>query len=342
MVAATCDTVRHDGAVVEAAGPRIGWSDLPADVRGAVEALLGGPVVQAVGQRGGFSPGTADRVLTRDGRRAFVKAVHPGLDAFAAGLHRRELALTAHLPSWVPAPRLLGGWDEGDDGWVVLVLEDVEGVQPSVPWRAHELDAVLAVLRDLSGSPVPGALASALPSLASDLVPAFGGWERLAVDPPVGLDAWAGAHLGDLVARAARAAAAADGDRLVHGDARSDNLLLRPDGGVAVVDWPSASVGCAWFDTLCVLVDVRLRDAAREHDVEALLAPSAAGVDPEQVTAVLAGMAGYFVDASRLPAPPALPTLRAFQAAEGAAALGWLRERLGDPAAREGTADLAR
>ena len=54
---------------------RIGWLDLPIHVRTAVEDILGSEVVQFVGQRGGFSPGTADRVLTSSGKRAFVKAV---------------------------------------------------------------------------------------------------------------------------------------------------------------------------------------------------------------------------------------------------------------------------
>ncbi|MDQ6753098.1 MAG: hypothetical protein M3017_06780 [Actinomycetota bacterium] len=48
----------------------------------------------------------------------------------------------------------------------------------------------------------------------------------------------------------------------------------------------------------------------------------------EQVDAVLAALAGYFLDSARQPAPQGIPTLRDFQQAEGAACLGWLRERL--------------
>ena len=40
---------------------RISWADLPGSVRAALEDIVGGPVVSAVSQAGGYSPGTADR-----------------------------------------------------------------------------------------------------------------------------------------------------------------------------------------------------------------------------------------------------------------------------------------
>src|SRR6185437_5917666 len=97
-------------------------------VRAAVEGIVGGPVVAAQTQRGGFSPGTADRVRTADGRRAFVKAVSPAQNEFSAVLHRREAVVTAALPGYAPTPRLLGCYDDGD--WVALVLEDIDGRHP--------------------------------------------------------------------------------------------------------------------------------------------------------------------------------------------------------------------
>lgn len=60
--------------------------------------------------------------------------------------------------------------------------------------------------------------------------------------------------------------------------------------------------------------------------------PLGRNADPAGVTAVLAALTGYFVAASLKPAPPGLPTLRAFQGAQGAAALRWLRGRLGNAA----------
>ncbi|MYW06486.1 aminoglycoside phosphotransferase family protein, partial [Streptomyces sp. SID3343] len=60
-----------------ASGVRVAWESAPAALRTAVEVRLGAPVVRAVTQVGGFSPGVATRVELADGRRAFVKAVGP-------------------------------------------------------------------------------------------------------------------------------------------------------------------------------------------------------------------------------------------------------------------------
>jgi len=48
--------------------------------------------------------------------------------------------------------------------------------------------------------------------------------------------------------------------------------------------------------------------------------------DFETITWVVTG---YFLAHSRRPPPPGIPTVRAFQAAQGDIALTWLRERLG-------------
>jgi hypothetical protein len=45
------------------------------------------------------------------------------------------------------------------------------------------------------------------------------------------------------------------------------------------------------------------------------------------VNCALASLAGYFTRHSLLPPPPGLPTLRAFQAAQGTVARRWLAQR---------------
>ena len=72
--------------------------------------------VPALAQAGGFSPGTADRVRTADGRRAFVKAVSRTINAHSVELHRREIHVTGNLPEGVAVPRLRGSYDDGE--WV--------------------------------------------------------------------------------------------------------------------------------------------------------------------------------------------------------------------------------
>ncbi|WP_433045134.1 phosphotransferase [Dactylosporangium sp. CS-033363] len=299
--------------MVLASGVRIGWSDLPDKVRAAVEDLLGGPVVAARSQAGGFSPGTADRVVTAAGRRAFVKAVGTSLNPESPGLHRTEAAVVAKLPAGLPTPALLGVYDDGD--WIALAFEDVEGRHPHTPWQHPEIEAALAALAALDVQ-VQG-----LPRLYDETAEDFTGWRNLAADPPAAPDPWVAGHLDLLVELSAHGHAAMAGDALVHGDIRADNLLVRPDGSVLLVDWPFGCAGPAWFDALSLVLNVRLYGGHVPDSV--IHAPG------DDLTGCVAGLAGMFADRARRPDPPGLPTLRKFQQDQADVMLVWLRERLG-------------
>ncbi|GAA3344661.1 hypothetical protein GCM10020358_48810 [Amorphoplanes nipponensis] len=298
-------------------GVRISWADLPDRIRQRVEAVVGGPVVRAASQTGGFSPGTADRVVTADGRRAFVKAVSTRLNSRSVELARAEARVTAQMPPAAPVPRLLAAFDDGE--WVVLIHEDVEGRHPRTPWVEDEIAATVRALRELAAALTPSPL-SGVPTAAEQLAPSFGGWARLAADPPPGLDPWVVTHLDDLRAAADRGlAAVATGATLAHCDVRADNLLVRPDGSVVVVDWPYGCVGPAWLDTVLLAMNVLVHGGPGD----ALLA----GVDRRTATDVIAAFTGDFLERSRHPSP-GIPHVRAFQRAHAEAVLPWLRRRL--------------
>jgi aminoglycoside phosphotransferase (APT) family kinase protein len=291
-----------------------------------VEEILGARVVSARSQPGGLSPGSADRVVTDEGGAAFVKAVSSTQNEESPGIHRMEAAVCRQLPPDVPTARFIGVYDDGD--WVALVLEDVEGRHPATPWVAHELEASLHALatiaRRLTPSPVTG-----LPTAKDSLASTLDGWARLAADTPSDLDPWAAANLDRLVQLGRSGVEALAGDTVVHMDVRADNLLVTPTGEVVLVDWPWACVGAAWADTVALLVNVNLHGG---HDVDQLVSRYAVGAARAQVDGLLAGLAGYFLDGARLPAPPGLPTLRGFQRAQGIATLEWLARRLGSAA----------
>ena len=305
--------------------PRISWPDLPNHVQTGVEQILGEPVVQAAAQQGGFSPGTADRVRTVSGRRAFVKAVGPHLNEHSPALHRREAAITAALPDTLPAPALLGTFDDGD--WVALVLSDVDGRHPHIPWRAGELAAVLDALLVLSRTPVPAALKH-LPTLAEELGGAFRGWDRIRRNPPAGCNPWILENLGVLEQLAESGLEDLKGGSLVHTDVRADNILITPGCRAVLVDWPWACIGQGWMDALGVLVNVRAFDPA--FDVDAVLQSHAVfdAAETGSVDRVLSGLGAYFTDAARLPSPAGPPTLRTFQRQQAEAVIHWLRDRL--------------
>ncbi|WP_336705987.1 phosphotransferase [Oerskovia sp. USHLN155] len=304
---------------------RTTWQELAPQVRADVETILGSEVVLAESQAHGYSPGSADRVRTAAGDRAFVKAVSRTRSADAYDIHRRELDVLRRLPDAAPAPRLLGAHES--DEWVALVIEDVDGRHPGLPPERRELIALLGalleqpVVRDPSG-------AAPFPEATAELAPSFDGWTRLRSDGDVSaLPAWAASHLDELEALAAGAARAAHGDRLVHLDLRFDNLLVDTSARVWVVDWPWAGTGARWIDGVTLLLDARVNGSTVDVDRIAATHPLFRGATREDVDAFLAGLAGYFFDAARHPAPLNMPTLRAFQRRQGVVAIEWLEQR---------------
>ncbi|MDX6429026.1 MAG: hypothetical protein QOE54_1392 [Streptosporangiaceae bacterium] len=312
-----------------AAGIRLPWSAVPETLRQAVEASLGDRVIEAVTQPGGFSPGVAARLRLANGGRAFVKAVGPEPNPNSPDIHRAEARIAAALPRNAPAPLLLDSFDA--DGWVVLLFEDVDGTAPVQPWIPAELSRVMSAVGDLAATLTPTPVDA--PAVADRLASSFRGWRQLAEshrrgeDDAAGLDRWARRHLPDLAVLEAAWSDAAAGTTLAHADLRADNLLLTGDR-VVVVDWPWACVAAPWFDLLAMLPSVRMQGGPMPETLFERH-PVSGNADPEAVTAVLAALAGYFVRQALLPAPPGLPTLRAFQDAQGRVALTWLRIRTG-------------
>jgi len=302
------------------------WADMPAAVRAWVDARLGSPVVAVVDERGGFSPGPACRVRCADGSRAFVKTAGPELNPESPGHHRREARITAALPASPLVPRLLDTYDDGS--WVALLYAEIDGRAPHVPWQRPELDTVLAMLDALHDMLTPCPLA-AVETVATTLADDFRGWRTLASLPqlPSGLDAWSVRYLDRLAALEASWDEASEGDTLLHLDLRADNMLVTSDH-VVFVDWAHASRGAAWFDLACWLPSVAMQGGP---DPESLLVrhAGAASVEADRLTAVVAAIAGYFTYAPTRPAPPGIPKLRAFQAAQGVGARAWLQERTG-------------
>ena len=311
-----------------AAGVRPGWEEVPGRVRAAIEAWLDDRVTVAESAPGGFSPGLAARLQTRDGRRVFVKAVGPEPNPDSSAMHRREIEVVRMLPPEAPVPRLLWSYDEGEEGWVVLVFEDVEGRSPAEPWRPEELDRSLGALAALAGlltpSPLPRTTVGGVDGWS---IIAGGHWRKLVEERPARLDGWSLRHLDRLAELEAGAPEAAAGDTLLHLDLRADNLILTPDR-VVVVDWPHARVGAPWVDLLFFAPSVAMQGGPPPEELLSRY-PPARLADPDAITAVVCAIAGFFVGEGLRPAPPGLPTLRAFQIAQGEVARSWLSRRTG-------------
>jgi len=307
-------------------GSRLDWGQVPIHIRNRVATALGSPVVVAVNEAGGFSPGVAARCRLADGGRCFIKAVSSAQNPDSPGMHRREAAIAAQLPPGLPVPRLLELIDE--DGWVVLVFEEVDGGPLALPWSWTDLASTFRALADLAGAATPCPVAG-LPTFAERHVEMFSGFRQLADgDPAVGLvDPWTRRHLDRLAELEAGWEVAASGSSLLHSDLRSDNLLVRSDGSIVVVDWPHACVGVPWVDLVCMLPSIEVDGGPSPGAIESRLNPFGLEL-PEEVDRVVVALAGFFTFKGLQPDPPGLPTLRAFQRAQGDVARTWAASRL--------------
>ncbi|MGW0660862.1 hypothetical protein [Streptodolium elevatio] len=257
-----------------------------------------------------------------------------------------------------PAPALWGELDAA--GWYVLAFEDIAGHDADLS-DPVDLAACLTLFDRLSAAPYPEAARSRVPPVAVSLGHLAAGWRRIAEEPPAYLDPWVRAHLGELVALETGWTAASHGDLPVHTDLHPGNVLVKPapevgpprgtTGGIpgrapggptgwptrgtadghggrgngrgaeaVAVDWTRPSAGAAWVDPLLFC----LRDPA-VHDLPPWFTERYAPPAPV-LHAFLAGAAGHWADAARLPAPAYAPGLRAYEAARAAKSLAWLRQ----------------
>lgn len=297
---------------------RLEWAHLPPALRDLIAARCGSPVVEAVSQRSGFTPGFASVLRCEDGTQHFVKAASLKAQRVFAEAYREEAGKVRALPADAAATRLL--WTHDADGWVVLGFEHVPARAPHRPWTHDDLGRCLDALAETAAGLTPPPAGLAL----DDAEVEFADWpdkwtHTLATFAlPNGVEA---------AALAARYAEVVGGDTVVHGDVRDDNLLLTDDGRVLLCDWNWPLRGAAWLDSLILLVGPR----GDGLDVEEVLAthPTFAGVAPEAVDIVLALLTGYFLTHSDQPVPSSSPYLRDHQLWQGEACWEWLCERRG-------------
>lgn len=313
-----------------AVGVRAPYSAVPQHVRDWVDDLLGSPVVSTAEQVGGMSPGNATRVVCADGTRAFVKAVGDELNPLSPNIYRREVTVLSLLGRDDLWAALLGSYDA--EGWVALVLEDIEGVHPDLGDDATMERLLVEVER------LPGVLAGKVP-----LVPAPAPDEGGLNDLRLAFAAWATVfpllddvpeHLAPrwLVERAdelgARVAAMAEGaiEHLVHWDIRNDNLLQRPDGSLVFVDWGQAALGPDWVDPLLARLE---RVENPWFDDSLASSPALVRAGDDLVTTWLLGFGGALAWRAHTAVDVNLPTLNDFRISESRRLLSAAARRLG-------------
>lgn len=297
---------------------RLDWQHLPPPVRTDIERRLGSPIVEASSRPAGYTPGFASVLTCADGSRHFVKAASTRAQRLIAQAYREEARMLRMLPPDAPAPRLL--WVGEADDWVALETAYVEATLPERPWTAAQWSAAsdLLVRTSETLTPAPGI---GITSAAEE----FAGWPAYWHDVA---EAWTGVDQAPQARTLAEGALEAlTGNTLCHTDVRDDNLLVREDGSMLLCDWNWPVVGPAWFDSLTLLIGPR----GDGLDVESALAshPLLDTVPAEDVDAVLALLAGYFLKSAAEPVPPNSPYLRDVQLWQGETCWEWLAERRG-------------
>jgi hypothetical protein len=294
---------------------RLEWPFLPPHLRAYVERRCGAPVVEALSQTSGFTPGFASVLVCEDGSRHFVKAASVKAQRMFADSYREEGRKLAALPPSVPAPRLR--WMLDDD-WVVLGIEHVEAMPPARPWSRTDLEATLDALEVVADELTPAPMS--LDTFEQEFASFLDGWThvRSAHDLP---------HADEAEALARRYAEVCAGDTLVHTDVRADNVLLDAAGKAWLVDWNWPVTGAPWLDSLFTLIGPRCDGL----DVDAVMASRRLlrDVPAEAVDIVLALVTGYFLAAGDQPAPATSPYLRDHQRWQGEVCWDWLAERRG-------------
>jgi hypothetical protein len=254
-----------------------------------------------------------DRWLIRlgDARTVFAKRAIGA--ATAEWLRREHLVYSGLHASFMPD---LVGWEDGE--LPLLLLEDLSAAHWPPPWPRGSVEAVLGTLGDVAATEPP----DGVPRIADE--PPWS-WRDVAADPApfIGLGLCSSAWLDQALPALLSASDPhlLDGEGLLHGDARSDNLCIR-NGRPVFVDWNWACVGNPAVDVAFWLPSLTL-EGGPEPDQIVTSCPGAASL--------AAIVAGFFAATAGLPPPEGAPSVRPFQLAQLEVALPWAVRVLGLP-----------
>jgi len=318
------ERVRYDATAV-----RPSWDELPEQVRAVVAEWVGTPVSwRSAG--GGFTRGFASTLVSGDGSRSFVKAV-PFSNTHISASYRREIAVHGVLPAAVPAPRLLHSAEvgSGQDGWVVLAFDHVDGRMPGNPWDGADLRMVVAALERTADAlaDVRWDDTSTLVDEAAAEPGAFTLWKTYDESRVhEGLGTWLAAHRDRLSAATARSLEAFRGTTWAHCDVRADNLVI--EGSTAwVVDWNWLCRAPAWVDLALLLPQVHANGVDLAPAYGSRLLTDVAPDDLDAAVAWLGALMLLLADAPTFEGGS--PWIRPHQRWTGQACLDLLRSRWG-------------
>lgn len=194
--------------------PQTNWSDLPGDVRGAIEQRVG-TVRKADTISSGLNASFTARLHTDNGL-LFAK----GVCRTRAAAQRREARINLNVRPI--APRLL--WEIDRQDWHILGFEHLNGRSADLSPDSADLDDVADALGHLAQLLTPRHTCCRIEDR----------WAEAARHAGVRVELLTGSHL-------------------LHTDLNPNNILIT-DAGTRIVDWSWPSLGAPWIDTACAAV----------------------------------------------------------------------------------------
>ena len=299
--------------------------------------MLGSRVVRGTRVFGGYSPSPTFRLLTETGGKAFLKAVYAGSTEFAREAFQTELRNYRGLHS------LLTGWTPiflGDfvlEGWSVMLLSDV-GPKSVPPWKRSVARDVLRQLAEFHAVGADQLLPEWLPTF-EHYVDALD-WEKQAAKTdgyrvvasfcsPFESDAldWWACHRSELAEISSQVKADEEGQTLLHGDFRSDNLRFVA-GGLKFFDLPAMLVGHPAWEVVPFCHCVALESGMSPEELLSWYQDELPMTE-KSIDAAPAFFVGFFADRGFEPEIDGLPRLRKFQRQQLGTLVQWASRRFG-------------
>jgi hypothetical protein len=302
-----------------ATAQRPAWPELPSAVQDWIVDQLGSPVISAISERSGYTPGFAARLVLADGRRLFAKVAGWGrewlLDSYAKEATKRRT-----LPDAVPAPELITDARTVIDSvdWQLLIFTEIDGRPPHRPWTVDDIRIAVRTVEAAARALTPAPAGYPWQPLSAEL-------GELSPDKEEMITERFGDHAAEMRELVAALPERCNGTTLVHADLRDDNMIIGADGRGWIVDWNFPLLGRQWIDLVTLLISVR----GDGRDADAILAasPLVGPGDREAIDTLLADLALYYAIASGSPEPDGSPYLREHQRWSREVVADWLAER---------------
>ena len=204
-------------------------------------------------------------IIERDGERRALKVRRGDSDDKAAlRTEHRLLTYLGRTPMRRCAPDV-AKWLPGVDGFLMTYLHYPSRAEKEAPTWIRNLASALRTLHGLGPPSIPG-LEDDRPSVGGAVIERFrslfegvwrtnGFWAGLSAGDTPKLEQ-VRAHYdtyADMLNEASNLLVGAE-PALIHGDLASDNVMLTPEGDLAIADWGSARIGTGLSDAASVSV----------------------------------------------------------------------------------------